>query len=331
MPVRLTVILPTFDRAASLSAAIAALLNQTADPGTYQLIVVDNNSTDGTRSLLESLAADTRVRVLRESRQGLSFARNTGLAAGRGDLVAFTDDDVEVGSDWVSTVVHALDADAAVDGIGGRVLPAWRMSPPGWLTREHWAPLALQDHGPESLLFDATRPIGLVGANVAFRRAVFDRIGGFAEHVQRVKDGAGSTEDHEFLTRLFASGGRMRYLPGMLVVASVQPERCARAYHRRWHQGHGRFHAQMREPAMERSRAAVLGVPVHLIRAALVDIMRLAGCAFRREREAAFLTELRLRFFRGFATARVRDMLTSAAATPGRRHWRPSWLARGER
>ncbi|HYT65363.1 MAG TPA: hypothetical protein VEL51_03005 [Vicinamibacterales bacterium] len=62
----------------------------------------------------------------------------------------------------------------------------------------------------------AATPIGLIGANIAFRRQVFDRVGRFSPSVQRVKNGIGSTEDHELLTRLYAAGGRMLDHPRML-------------------------------------------------------------------------------------------------------------------
>lgn len=302
---RLSVILPTYNRAVALRRALDALLHQNAACRDYEVIVVDNNSSDGTAELLSALS-DERVRSVREPRQGLSFARNAGLELARGDIVAFTDDDVEVAPDWVSTIVCALDARPDVDGVGGRVLPAWEGERPAWLTKSHWAPLALQDHGDHKRVFDRTSPIGLVGANVAFRRDVFDRTGRFATNVQRVRDGIGSTEDHELLSRLYETGGRMLYLPRMLVLARVQPDRCEREYHRRWHEGHGRFHALMRSADMERSRFRVFGIPAHLLRTAARDALRWVRSSLAHNADAAFDAELRLRFFRGFVAERTR-------------------------
>jgi glycosyltransferase involved in cell wall biosynthesis len=122
---KLSVILPTFDRAGSLKRALDALLRQTALPGSYEVIVVDNNSTDGTAGVV-ALFDDRRVRLVAEPRQGLSYARNTGLAAARGRIAAFTDDDVEVAPDWVETIVSSLGRHPHVAGLGGRVLPAWQ-------------------------------------------------------------------------------------------------------------------------------------------------------------------------------------------------------------
>lgn len=300
----LSIILPTYNRVTLLRRAIAALLRQTAPSGSYEIIVVDNNSSDGTSDAVAAIG-DPRLRVIREPRQGLSYARNAGIEAARAPIVAFTDDDVEAAPGWVETIVSALEAHPQVDGVGGRVLPAWVRQRPSWLTREHWAPLALQDHGDGRRIFDRSRPIGLVGANVAFRHDVFERIGLFSKDVQRVKEGIGSTEDHDLLSRLYAAGGRMLYEPRMLVVARVQPDRCDRAYHRRWHEGHGRFHALMRSPEMERARLSPLGVPGHLLRTAAGDAARWLASMVSADWERAFLAELRLRFFKGFVWTRL--------------------------
>ena len=300
----LSIILPTYNRVALLRNAIAALLRQTAPSDSYEIVVVDNNSSDGTSEAVAGIA-DSRLHLIREPRQGLSYARNAGLDATRAPIVAFTDDDVQVAPRWVATIISALDAHPEVDGVGGRVLPAWVRQCPSWLTREHWAPLALQDHGDGRRIFDRSRPTGLIGANVAFRRSVFDRIGTFSADLQRVKEGIGSTEDHDFISRLYAAGGRMLYEPRMLVIARVQPDRCDRQYHRRWHEGHGRFHALMRSPEMERARVSPFGVPGHLLRTAAGDAARWLTSIVSADWDRAFLAELRLRFFKGFVWTRL--------------------------
>lgn len=300
----LSVILPTYNRVDRLRRAIDALLRQAGDPAVYEVLVVDNNCSDGTAEFLAALD-DPRIHVIREQRQGLSFARNAGLSEARAPIIAFTDDDVEVGPDWVSTIIAALHGHPELDGVGGRVLPAWEGRRPHWLTRAHWAPLALQDHGDCRRVFDSHLPIGLIGANVAFRSRVFDRVGVFSPDVQRVGDGIGSTEDHELLTRLYEAGGRMLYTPRMLVRALVQPDRYERKYHRRWHEGHGRFHALMRSPGMEAARMSLFGVPSHLLRRAASDAAAWFVSALHGDWDGAFAAELRLRFFSGFVRTRL--------------------------
>jgi glycosyltransferase involved in cell wall biosynthesis len=304
MSPNVSVILPTYNRATLLRAAMDALLRQTAPPHSYEIVVVDNNSSDGTVEFLASFD-DPRVVSVKEPRQGLSYARNAGLAAARAPILALTDDDVEVAPDWIDTISTTMAAHPDADAVGGRVLPAWPEDKPSWLTRTHWAPLALQDHGDANRVFDRSSPVGLIGANVAFRRSVFERVGTFSPAVQRVKDSIGSTEDHELLHRLYASGGRALYTPHMIVMTRVPRERCARAYHRRWHTGHGFFHALMRTDDVERSRVRVLGVPGHLLRGAATDAAHWAACAVRGDWDGAFAAELRLRFFGGFVKGRL--------------------------
>lgn len=303
---RAAIVLPTHNRAAPLRSGLRSLVAQVPDSPAYALIVVDNNSTDNTRAVCAEFGE--RVQYVSEPRQGLSNARNTGIAAAgltdREDIVAFVDDDIEVTAGWIDAISRGFEEHPEVDCVGGRVLPASQATLPPWLTTEHWGPLALQDHGSERRMFDESVPIGLIGANFAFRADVFDRIGGFSVNVQRVKDGVGSTEDHELLRRLYAAGGKALYTPDAVVTTEVPPERMTRQYHRRWHRGHGRFHALMRTPEVERARGRFADVPSHLFRSALSDAVAWVRLASSGDAPRAFAAETRLWFFSGFLEGR---------------------------
>lgn len=307
---RFTVVVPTYNRAASLDVALTHLTEATSGAsGPCEIIVVDNNSTDATRDVVGKFAG--RVRYLFEGRQGLSHARNAGLMAvpqqerTADHVIAFTDDDVEVQQNWLHVIGRELTERLDVSCVGGRVMPRWKgVAPPAWLSHEHWAPLALQDHGDRHRVLDSRTPLCLIGANVAFRANVFDRIGPFSPDVQRVRDSIGSTEDHELLLRLYAAGERALYSPDLIVWSHIAPDRLTRRYHRRWHQGHGRFHARMRLPEMEHSRARVLDVPLHLVRTALLDAAAWISLSLARNSARAFAHETRLWFFSGFCRER---------------------------
>lgn len=307
---RFTIVVPTYNRAAQLDGALTHLVRATASaPGPCEILVVDNNSTDTTRDVAGKFAS--HVRYLFEGRQGLSHARNAGILAVPAPLrtpdhvIAFTDDDVEVADDWLTVIGRELMAHPDVSCVGGRVLPRWtETQPPNWLSAEHWAPLALQDHGETRRLFDSHAPLCLVGANVAFRANAFERIGMFSPDVQRVRDSIGSTEDHELLVRLYAAGERALYVPELIVWSEISPERLTRQYHRRWHEGHGRFHARMRLPEMERSRARILDVPAHLLRSAVLDAAAWVSLTLARDPAGAFARETRLWFVTGFCRER---------------------------
>jgi glycosyltransferase involved in cell wall biosynthesis len=240
-----SVVLSTYNRASILPWALDALV---AQPGYFELIVVDNNSTDATSEVVRRYAVEHpgRVRHVFEARQGLSFARNAGIERARGAIIAFTDDDVRVAPDWTEQVRRAFDRHPGASYISGRILPQWTETPPRWLTDAHWSPLALQDYGDAPMRVGASWPICLVGASLAFRRDVFDRVGLFTPSFGRIRDGIGSTEDHEMQLRIWMAGLEGVYVPWVVSTATIPPERTRKRYHKRWHRGHGRHCARMR-------------------------------------------------------------------------------------
>ena len=297
-----SVILCTYNRCDMLPQAIESLLAQESGGVQYELLVVDNNSTDRTREVCASLLADSRIpaRYILEPKQGVSYARNAALAVARAPIIAFTDDDVYVRGDWVASIKRTFDAYPAVDGIGGKVLPRWSETPPAWLTRRHWMPLALQDYGDAPMPVNTANPLCLVAANLAMRREVFDRIGHFAPDLQRVQNGIGSLEDLELQLRLWAAGGEELYVPDVVVTSVVQPERLTQGYHRRWYRGNGHFYALLRYPDFERSVMRLFDVPSHLYRQALADLVQRVRYRLSGNEEEALLCEARLQFFAGF-------------------------------
>ncbi len=308
-----SVAVSTYNRAQVLPHALESLLDQDCDPARYEIVVVDNNSTDGTRRIIESFAAKApNLRYVFEGKQGLPHGRNAGIRAARAPLIAFTDDDVRVSRDWVSTIVRLFADHPEAACVGGTVLPNWSGPWPGWLTREHWSPLALLDYGDTPFHVNATRRLCLIGANVAFRREVLDRIGLFAGHMS-------SLQDHEILVRLWRAGGQGLYAPSMTVVSDIAPERMQRRYHRRWHRRHGRFSAMMHDEDLEQTRTGRLfGVPAHLYRRAASDLAAYGGRLLHGDFAGAFTHEVGLWFFLGFFTARWQEFF-SRGGRAGRR------------
>ena len=305
-----SVVISTYNRCSLLARALESLQHQETSGVSYEILVVDNNSTDETRVVAQRFMDSTpgRLRYIFEPKQGLSYARNAGIASARAKIIAFTDDDVRVSSNWVSRIKAGFAAEPSVDFLGGKVLPHWDETPPAWLTREHWTPLALLDYGDQSFYVDVDRPISLIGANCAFRKSAFEQVGLFRADFQRVKNGVGSLEDHELLLRLWQAGRKGVYLPDLTVTADVQADRLRKTYHREWHTGHGRFHAILRSQLLERSRLGkILGVPAHLYRRAGCDAVRWTVSQLFGQRDKAFGYEVRMRFFAGFAGSRWRE------------------------
>ena len=259
-----------------LATALPALLSQKAEGVRYEVIVVDNNSTDNTRATVESFIAKGHndLRYVFESRQGIAYGRNAGIAAARGDIIAFTDDDVVATDNWIATIKRAFDENPGVAYVGGKILPDWDEPPPSWLTVDHWWPLALLDRGDDRFVVNASNPLCLPTANASFRREVFPQIGLFLPEFS-------GREDHELFVRLWQAGGQGLYEPDLVVMARVQPERLRKSYHHRWNTTTGKFNSLMRLDEIigpdgslmrERSHTVTLfGVPSSMYREFLTE------------------------------------------------------------
>jgi glycosyltransferase involved in cell wall biosynthesis len=237
-----SVVISSFNRSVALRSAIEGLLDQDVPADlVYEVILVDNNSTDDTAAVIAQLLKEDRtgrLRAIHEPRQGVSYGRNAGIAAAAAPIIAFTDDDNFAGRHWVRRIKEVFDREPELDVVGGRVLPVWPAGVPEWIGPPDWSPLALLDFGDHAITTSASYPRCMLTANLAVRREVFDAIGGFSPEFPRC-------QDHEWLLRLWRSGRKAMYLPELVVYAEVQPQRLTRGYHRRWYRMHGKYAASM--------------------------------------------------------------------------------------
>ena len=305
-----SVIVATYNRAEVLRGALDSLWHQDAAGTSYEVIVADNNSTDDTRRVVEELQEQTNHVPLVycfEAEQGVSYARNTGIAHARAPILAFTDDDIRPASDWVASVSEGFKRFPQADCIGGKVLPDPATTFPDWLTEDHWTPLALLNLGDEPLVLDVQNGAGLVGANLAIRAAALAEVGSFRPQLQRVKGGIGSLEDTELELRLSLAQKCLMYLPELIVYTQVLDERLEKAYHRRWYCGHGHFYAVMRDEKFETSKFRVFDVPGHLYRRTFANLFDWLKSRVKDEPHLGFQRELELRFFWGFFRKRFAE------------------------
>jgi glycosyltransferase involved in cell wall biosynthesis len=195
----LSVIIPARDVATTLPEQLDALLGQEWN-GTWEIVVVDNGSTDATRDIACEYASRSRVRLVSAEPPGLSVARNFGIRSARSDAIAICDGDDVVGPRWVSAMGDALRQGA--DVVTGP-LDLNRLNPP-WLANTRGD--ARRD-GP--VTFHGTFPM-IPGGNVGLQRAVWSSIGGFDETVVGM-------EDAEFSLRLWLAGVDVRWICDALV------------------------------------------------------------------------------------------------------------------
>lgn len=216
-----SVIICTRNRPEALKACLQSLRNLSPQP--REIIVVDN---DPSSILTPAVAAQfSEVRYIPELRPGLSAARNTGIRNAIGDIIAFADDDVSVHPAWIAATLRAFE-DPGIMALTGTVLPAELSTAAQFAFQSEALGGELGFEGFEALDFDSkffrdTTRLGVpvwrmgAGANMAFRRAAFDRVGLFDERL-----GAGTSgcsEDSEMWYRLLAEGYRCRYDPSVVV------------------------------------------------------------------------------------------------------------------
>lgn len=185
IPPRASVIVPTRNRAKTLRACLASLTRQSLPAEAFEVIVVDNGSTDDTAAVARAFDGALQLRLLHEGEPGLHVGRNAGARAARSELLMFCDDDIEARPGWVAAVVRHFAEDERVALVGGNDLPGWDGAVPAWLDLWWRQPaghgralgyLSIVDFGEG--VFDLD-PAWVWGCNFNIRRSALDAAGGF--------------------------------------------------------------------------------------------------------------------------------------------------------
>lgn len=234
VPPDCTVCICTRNRVRYLGPTIEAALEQELPNGRFEILVVDNGSTDGTSGMVaERFGAGTRapVRCIREETPGLSRARNRAIAETGGDILVFLDDDAIPEPGWLAWILDAFASSPRVAAVGGTVIPVYESGKPDWLPERFEAIFSPQVKGPDRRrVFFPEYPYG---ANVAFRRRVFQTAGLFREDLGYCGTNLLSSEDREFLMRLEKSDEVILWEPRAVVRHLIPASRTAKPYLRR--------------------------------------------------------------------------------------------------
>lgn len=277
----ISVILCTYNRCDSLAVALESVaISQMPDGVSWEVLVVDNNSKDETRKVIEQFVSrfPGRFRYVFEPRPGKSNALNSAIQNSQAPILAFMDDDVQVEPDWLQKLTRIFENFTYI-GSGGRIFPEKGFVPQPWLdssVRYALAPLAMFDLGPEA--GELKEPP--FGTNMAFRREAFSRYGEFRRDLGPQPGSEIRSEDTEFGMRLLLGGERLWYEPAAVVYHAVSQQRLKQAYFLKWWYGKGR--ADIREGMFEgEKRLSLFGVPLILLRRIIIWSLR-GLLSFRR-------------------------------------------------
>jgi len=258
-----TVILCTYNRCESLMRALGSVaLSRLPESVAWEVLVVDNNSSDQTRDAVADFSTQYpgRLRYVFESQPGKSYALNRGIAEAQGEVLAFMDDDVTVGSAWLHNLTAPL-LSGRWAGCGGRILADWGgFAPPRWLPEKapyNLGPLVSFDLGLEAGLL--TEPP--FGTNMAFRKVMFGKYGGFRTDLGPRPGSEIRREDTEFGRRLLVAGEQLWYEPSAIVQHIVPQSRLRKQYFLNWWFDHARTH--VREFGLPPdNKVVVAGIPL---------------------------------------------------------------------
>lgn len=193
----LSVIVCTYNRADILPICLQSLAEQTLAKSLYEVIVVDNNSTDATQQIAESYAArEENFSLLVEKTQGLSYARNRGWHEARGEYVAYVDDDCQVPPSWGAVAVEVAQA-VSPHVFGGPASPFYNFVKPHWFRDAY---LLAVDYGDQAKLLNVSEH--LAGMNIVFRKKALLEMGGFLPELGMRGKHIGYGEETEMVLRI---------------------------------------------------------------------------------------------------------------------------------
>ena len=224
MDPRISALVCTRNGAGHVGQTLRSLSDQSLDGAEYEIVVVDNGSTDDTKREVEQFAAATTgVRYEFEPEPGLNRARNRAWQNARGEVVAFLDDDATACPDWLERILGVFASQKPRPGcVGGSVGLAWDEPPPDWLTYEFRRPLAAVEWETAQWLPDAR---SVVGCNMAFDRALLSELGGFLPGMDRTGRSLLSNGDILMQKLVRRTGRGCYYDPAIAVTHRVRRDR----------------------------------------------------------------------------------------------------------
>lgn len=227
----ISVIVCTYNREVYLPECLSHLAKQSADKEDYEVLIIDNNSTDNTANLADDFIRahpEVQVRYFCETNQGHTFARNRGIKEAKGKLLSFIDDDAFVDYNFIKEIQSYFDEHQHVSAIGGKILPVYEGENPKWMSKYLLTLVSALDMGNSPKKFKGSKfPIG---ANMAFRKEVFKKYGLFNTDLGRRGSQLEGGDEKEVFLRLKKENEEIHYVPQVKVDHIIPEKRLTMEY-----------------------------------------------------------------------------------------------------
>ena len=227
-----SVIICTYNRDKYLYQTLQHVADNGFDVNEYEIILVNNNSTDSTEQVCESFASNfpqVHFKYVVETQQGLSYARNRGIAESQGDVLIFLDDDAFVNKEYLNNLKQNLLHYPDTMAFGGKITPLFESGEtPKWLCKWTYSWVSAIDKGNNVVEFKGNSfPIG---ANMGFRKSCLEQCGNFNTELGRSKKNLMAGEEKDLFNRLKERNMPILYFPDIQVEHVIPPHRTTRDY-----------------------------------------------------------------------------------------------------
>jgi len=222
----ISIIICTYNRDDFIVKCLDGVKKQTCLKDKYEIVLVNNNSTDSTDKLcldFKNSNPELNFNYFVEMKQGLSAARNRGIREAKSQLLAFIDDDAIVCPDYVEEIIRFFDNNEDADALGGKILPLYESERPKWMSKFLEPLMSVINLGNADKEFPKNKyPIG---ANMIVRNSIISKVGDFNENLGRTGKNMLGGEEKDLFNRIRLVGGKIWYSPKPWVYHQVPDKR----------------------------------------------------------------------------------------------------------
>ena len=230
----------TYNRLSLLKLCIESIAALKTTPDLFEVLIIDNNSTDGTEEFCKTVSQhypNHQWRYFKETNQGIAFARTRGAKEATGDIVAYIDDDCLAEANWLDEIISFYDNNAEAMSTGGRIIPKYLVPVADWFGKYFWGLVGSYDLGKSVFQMKGVRYPS--GANMHFRKNAFEKYGYFDGNLGRSGKSLMAGEEKAMYLKLIHANEKVFYLPHVIVHHHVEGNKFDKEYVKRHSMGIG--------------------------------------------------------------------------------------------